>query len=122
MLLADPELPRGTVKDITSLSGLYDLEPVHLSFVNAKLGLSQMDVKELSPILLQPQVTAPRLLLTIRQAEVEEDIRQMNEFAAAWRRSLPHLTATVIPATNHFSMRAALDDAEATFLVWSGEK
>ena len=86
MLLADPELPRGSVKGITSLSGLYDLEPVHLSFVNAKLGLSEMDVKQLSPILLQPQVTAPRLLLTIGQDEGEEYIRQMNEFAAAWRR------------------------------------
>jgi arylformamidase len=113
MLLTDPELPRGRVKGITSLSGLYDLEPVHLSFVNAKLGLSEMDVKRLSPILLQPQVTTPRLLLTIGQDEGEEYIRQMNEFAAAWRRFLPHLTATVIPATNHFSMRAALDDVDS---------
>jgi arylformamidase len=113
MLLADPELPHARVKGITSLSGLYDLEPVHLSFVNAKLGLSEMDVKRLSPTLLQPQVTTPRLLLTIGQDEGEEYIRQMNEFAAAWRRFLPHLTATVIPATNHFSMRAALDDAES---------
>jgi arylformamidase len=120
MLLADPELPRGSVKGITSLSGLYDLEPVHLSFVNTKLGLSEMDVKQLSPILLQPQVTTPRLLLTIGQDEGEEYIRQMHEFAAAWRRFLPHLTATVIPATNHFSMRAALDDAESDIsrLIW----
>ena len=72
-----------------------------------------MDVKRLSPILLQPQVTTPRLLLTIGQEEGEEYIRQLNEFAAAWRRFLPHLTATVIPATNHFSMRAALDDPES---------
>jgi arylformamidase len=110
MLLADPELPCGRLKCITSLSGLYDLEPVRLSFVNEKLGLSEMDVKQLSPILLQTHVTTPRLLLTIGQDEGQEYIRQMNDFAAAWRRFLPQLTAAIIPATNHFSMRAALDD------------
>ena len=55
----------------------------------------------------------PRLLLTIGQDEGEEYIRQLNEFAVAWRPFLPHLTATVIPATNHFSMRAALDDPDS---------
>jgi arylformamidase len=113
MLLTDPELPSGRVKGIASLSGLYDLKPVQLSFVNEKLGLGETDVAELSPVLLQPRVTTPRLLLTIGQDEGEEYIRQMNDLAAAWRRFMPHLTAVIIPATNHFSMRAALDDADS---------
>jgi arylformamidase len=116
MLLTDPDLLRGRVKGVTSLSGLYDLEPIRLSFVNEKLGLSKTDVARLSPILLRPHVTTPRLLLTIGQDEGEEYIRQMNEFAASWRRSMPHLTATIIPATDHFSMRAALDDARSDIL------
>jgi arylformamidase len=113
MLLTDPELPHGRIKGVTSLSGLYDLKPVRLSFVNEKLGLSETDVTRLSPVLLQPHVTTPRLLLTAGQNEGEEYIRQMNEFAASWRRSMPHLTATIIPATDHFSMRATLDDARS---------
>jgi arylformamidase len=111
MLLTDPELPRGRIKGVTSLSGLYDLKPVRLSFVNEKLGLNEADVTRLSPVLLRPHIITPRLLLTIGQDEGEEYIRQMNEFAVSWRRYIPHLTATIIPATNHFSMRAALDDA-----------
>ena len=113
MLLTDPELPPGRVKGITSLSGLYDLEPVRLSFMNEKIGLSETDVARLSPILLQPRLTTPRLLFTIGEDEGEEFIRQMQEFAAAWRPFMPHLTAEVIPATSHFSMRAALDDADS---------
>jgi len=113
MLLTDPELPGGHVKGITSLSGLYDLKPVQLSFVNEKLGLSETDVTELSPVLLQPRLTTPRLLLTIGRDEGEEYIRQMNDLAAAWRRFMPHLTAVIIPGTNHFSMRAALVDADS---------
>ena len=46
MLPTDPDLLRGRVKGVTSLSGLYDLEPVRLSFVNEKLGLSETDVRE----------------------------------------------------------------------------
>jgi hypothetical protein len=103
LLLTDPDLPRGRVKGVTSLSGLHDLEPVRLSFVNEKLGLSETDVARLSPIRLQPHATTPRLLLTIGQDEGEEYVRQMNEFAVSWRRSMPHLTATIIPATDHYA-------------------
>jgi arylformamidase len=113
MLLTDPGLPQGRVKGVTSLSGLYDLEPVRLSFMNEQIGLSEVDVATLSPILLQPKLTTPRLLLTIGGDEGEEYIRQTTEFAAAWRRFLPHLTAAVLPATNHFSMRAVLDSADS---------
>jgi arylformamidase len=113
MLLTDPEPPRGQIKGIASLSGLYDLKPIKLSFVNEKLALSETDVTSLSPVLLQPRVTSPRLLLTIGQDEGDEYIRQMNSLVAAWRHFMPHLTAAIIPATNHFNMRAALDDADS---------
>ncbi len=111
-LLTDPDSAPGRIKGITSLSGLYDLEPVRLSFVNEKLGLREHDVAELSPVRKPPHDTSPCLLLTIGAREGDEYIRQMTEFAAAWRPHMPHLVSRVLPDTDHFSMRDTLDDAD----------
>jgi arylformamidase len=120
MLLTDPDGPPPGLKGVASLSGLYDLEPVRLCFVNDKLNLSERDVATLSPIRYLPRATAPRLLLTVGGDEGDEFIRQATDFAAAWRSPVPQLACTVIPGINHFSMRAALNDAgsDISRLLW----
>jgi arylformamidase len=119
-LLTDPEIAPGSIKGITSLSGLYDLEPVRLSFVNEKLALTEREVAELSPVRLESRDTSARLLLTIGAREGDEYIRQMTEFAAAWHPHMPHLVSLVVPDTDHFSMRAGLDDpgSDICRLIW----
>lgn len=119
-LLTDPDIVPGRIKGVASLSGLYDLEPVRLSFVNEKLGLTEREAVEFSPVRLQPRDTSPRLLLTMGAREGDEYIRQHNDFAAAWRTAMPHLLAPIIPDTDHFSMRAALDDpaSDVCRLIW----
>jgi arylformamidase len=112
-LLTDPDVVPGSIKGVTSLSGLYDLEPVRLSFNNDKIGLSQSDVVNLSPMRHQPVDIAPRLLLTVGSNEGDEFIRQMTELADAWRRRMPHLVAQIIPGADHFSMRDGLDNPDA---------
>ena len=120
MLLTDPAGPPPGLKGVASLSGLYDLEPVRLCFVNDKLNLSERDVATLSPIRQLPRATAPRLLLTVGGDEGDEFIRQATDLAAAWRRPMPQLACTVVPGINHFSMRAALNDAgsDISRLLW----
>ena len=119
-LLTDPDIVPGRIKGVTSLSGLYDLEPVRLSFVNEKLGLSELDVAALSPLQLKPRETSPRLLMTMGAREGDEYIRQHNDLAAAWRPAIPHLVAPIIPDTDHFAMRATLDDPDSDIcrLIW----
>jgi len=114
MLLAASEPVAAGLAGVTSLSGLYDLEPVRLSFVNEKLSLRPQDVVALSPIHCKPRAASARLLLTIGENEGEEWIRQMNDFADRWRSSMPHVQTRVLPGTDHFSMRAALDDADSS--------
>jgi arylformamidase len=119
-LLTDPDFAAGRIKGVTSLSGLYDLEPVRLTFVNEKLGLTEREVAELSPVRLKPRDTSARLLLTIGAREGDEYIRQMTDLAAAWQPHMPHLVSLVIPDTDHFSMRAGLDDpgSDICRLIW----
>ncbi len=120
MLLCDPQLEAGSIKGVTSLSGLYDLEPVRLSFVNQKIGLSPDEAASLSPIMQTPRDPSCRLLLTLGDKEGEEYLRQMNDLAKAWCAVMPSLTSVVIPNTDHFSMRAALDDpaSHISRLIW----
>jgi arylformamidase len=119
-LLTDPDGVSGRIKGVASLSGLYDLEPVRLSFNNEKIGLNQSDVADLSPIRHQPLDATPRLLLTIGSNEGDEFIRQMTEFSDVWRGRMPHLVAQIIPGADHFSMRDGLDnpDADICRLIW----
>jgi arylformamidase len=112
-LLTDPDLVPGRIKGVTSLSGLYDLEPVRLSFNNDKIGLSQSDVVNLSPMRYHPVDTASQLLLTVGSNEGDEFIRQMTELADAWRRRMLHLVAQIIPGADHFGMRDGLDNPDA---------
>lgn len=109
MLLCDPEARPGSLKGIASLSGLYDLEPVRLCFVNQKLNLSEQDVAQLSPYRLSPTDTIPRLLLTVGGDEGPEYLRQMRCLEQAWSGCLA-IRAAVMPGMDHFSMRAVLDD------------
>jgi arylformamidase len=119
-LLTDPQIVLDRIKGVTSLSGLYELEPVRLSFNNDKIGLSAGDVADLSPIRHQPRDTVLRLLLTVGSNEGDEFIRQMTDFANAWRGHMPHLVAQIIPDADHFSMRDGLDDPDADIcrLIW----
>ena len=117
-LLTDPDGVPGRIKGVTSLSGLYDLEPVRL--VNEKVGLSESDVADFSPLRHQPLDATPRLLLTIGSNEGDEFIRQMTEFSDAWRGRMPRLVAQIIPGADHFSMRDGLDDRDTDVcrLIW----
>lgn len=120
MLLADPNPVPPGLKGVTSLSGLYDLEPVRLSFVNEKLSLSPHDVALLSPVKLRPRITSPKVLLTIGANEGDEWIRQMSDLVESWKKALPNIHGEIIPDTDHFSMRAALDDPDSSIsrLIW----
>lgn len=102
-----PGLPKDLVKGGLAISGLFDLEPVRLCYLNDKLGLDAAEARRNSPIHLLP-ATAPELLFCVGDAETDEFLRQQAEFLAAWRaRGLP---AREIPAPglHHFSVIEAL--------------
>ena len=81
-----------------AISGIYDLEPIRLNYLNEKLRLDAAEAERNSPILHLPSQAAP-LLVTVGLGELPELIRQSEEFAAAWRkRGLP---GEYVPLTGH---------------------
>ena len=94
-----------------AISGIFDLEPVRLNYLNDKLRLSAVDVQRLSPLMNLPAASAP-LLLACGAAELPELQRQSEAFAKARvQASLPG-TFTRIPLANHFSILEHVARAE----------
>jgi acetyl esterase/lipase len=72
-----------------AISGLYDLEPIRLCYLNDKLGLDEAEAERNSPIRHLP-ARAGALVVTVGLDELPELIRQSEEYWKAWHgRGLP---------------------------------
>ena len=80
MAMTDPRVAGGI-----AISGLFDLEPIRLSYLNEKLRLDEPEAERNSPLHHLPARSAP-LIVTVGLDELPELIRQSEQFAAAWRR------------------------------------
>jgi arylformamidase len=107
------DLPADLVKAGCGISGVYELEPVRLSFHNAELGFTDDEARAFSPVSLEPK-GGGRLLLTVGGDEGPEFIRQSNDLAAAWSAKGVDVRAEVLPGENHFSMMNQYIDPDST--------
>jgi len=108
-------LPRDAVKGGLSISGLYDLEPVRLAYVNAAMKLDAAEARTLSPIHHLPQNGAEvsPLLLAVGAAELSEFVRQQRDFATACKQRGLRAVEIELPRHNHFSVLEALQTQDA---------
>jgi arylformamidase len=93
MAMLDPRVAGGL-----AISGIYDLEPIRLNYLNEKLGLDAAEEDRNSPIRHLPAQAAP-LVVTVGLGELPELVRQSEEFAAAWKRH--GLRGTYLPVAKH---------------------
>jgi len=102
-------VPADVIKGGSGISGLYDLEPIRLSYLNRDLGLGPEQAQRLSPVHLPPERSGP-LLLPVGGLEGPEYHRQTDELARAWwKRGLP-CEVMDMAGLNHFSIVAQLGD------------
>ncbi len=102
-------LPADVIKAGCGISGLYDLEPIRLCYLNETLKLTPEQARRNSPVLQVPGRSGP-LLLAVGALEGPEYLRQTNDLAAAWRGR--GLTCDVLEMSglNHFSIIGQLED------------
>ena len=98
----DAGLPADLVKAGCGISGVYDLEPIRLSFHNQILNFTVDTVRRFSPVLLPPRSTGP-LMLPVGGLEGYEFARQSEDLAATWRAAGNDARAWVMPGHHHFS-------------------
>jgi arylformamidase len=105
-------LPADAIKGGLALSGLYELEPIRLSYLNKALQLGASQARRLSPqynVPAPPQRMAP-LLLAVGAQELPEYLRQQDEYARALR-ALGHTERSlVLEGLHHFGVVGALGD------------
>jgi len=78
MLMNEPLVAGGL-----AISGLFDLEPIPLCYLNEKLGLDEEQARRNSPLRNLP-LRAAKLIIAYGADELPELKRQSREFAAAW--------------------------------------
>lgn len=86
-----------------AISGLYDLDPIRLCYLNEKLQLNPAEAERNSPIFHLPSDAGP-LVVTVGLGELPELVRQSEEFAAAWQANGLRGTYLPLPEHDHFSI------------------
>lgn len=98
MVLDEP-----AVKGGLAISGIYDLEPMRLCYINEKLKLDADEAHRLSPLHHLSAATAP-MIITCGGSELPELRRQSQEFAAARKRAGLPGRFVEVRDRNHFTL------------------
>jgi arylformamidase len=112
-----PGLPADLVKSATAISGLYDLEPIALCYLNDALGLTPGDVATLSPI-RRPRAGSGAFSLWVGAGETAEFLRQQRDYAAALAKGGVAVAAHEIRGRHHFDIVHDLADPAAALHGW----
>jgi len=103
-------LPADLIKGVCTISGVFDLEPIRLCYLNEVLRLDAGQARRNSPVLLPPQARCP-VMLTVGERETEAFHRQSRAYADALRRANLACELAVQPGLDHFAIVMAMTDA-----------
>jgi arylformamidase len=97
------DLPQNLIKGICAISGIFDLEPIRLCYLNEVLGMDATVSKRNSPIYDLPQKGMP-LILAVGELETDEFHRQAQTYAECWRSKGFPLEVIQMAGFHHFSI------------------
>jgi arylformamidase len=102
-------MPLREVKGGIAISGIYDIEPIRLNYLNDRLGLDEETALRNSPLFDIPAMAGP-LVIAYGTAELPELRRQSVDYAQVWaERGLPGQLLPVDGA-HHFAVLDTLAD------------
>lgn len=112
-----PDLPPRPLAGGLAISGLYDLEPIRLCYLNEVIGLTPDSAGRNSPLELlrrRPDEAGPLppLALCAGGLETPEFHRQQADFAARWAAAGVPPRVVEAPGLNHFSVVDRLADPD----------
>ncbi|MGJ3259042.1 MAG: alpha/beta hydrolase [Rhodospirillales bacterium] len=93
----------GAIKGGMAVSGLYDLEPIRLNYMNPTLGFTPEIVSGYSPVHLKPEVEAP-LVFSVGGAETPEFQRHNKMLMGPWSQAGLACEEVTVPGLNHFTI------------------
>jgi len=99
-----------------AISGIYELEPIRLNYLNEKLGLDPAETERNSPMRHLPATAAP-LVVTVGLGELPELVRQSEEYATAWQKRGLRGKYLPVPRHDHFSILEELAQPTGAILA-----
>jgi arylformamidase len=102
-------LPADLIAAGCAISGLYDLEPIRLCYLNDVLGLTAEDARAHSPCRLVPPRPRP-LAVAVGGLEGPEYHRQVDALVGAWRPAGVPVEVLDLQGHDHFTIMASLED------------
>ena len=119
----DGEVGADVIKGVCTISGIFDLEPIRLSYLNRTLGLDAAEAARNSPLGLDYPLKTP-LMLVVGDPESAEYQRQNEAMARRWRGLGFPLDWVAPPGLNHFNLVNQLIDPESDLVraqldVWA---
>ncbi|NRB04996.1 MAG: alpha/beta hydrolase [Rhodobacteraceae bacterium] len=92
-----------TITDAILISGVFDLEPIRHTTVNAPLNLTPEDCAELSPR-KSPPVAGPKYHVVVAERDTDEFINQSRDYAEFLRVSDRDVRFEFVPGMHHFDV------------------
>jgi len=96
-------VPADAIAGGMAVSGLYDLEPIRLNYMNPTLGFTERTVAEYSPLHLKPTVSAP-IIFAVGGAETPEFHRHNKMLFGPWSAAGLACEEIEVPGLNHFTI------------------
>ncbi len=107
--VGDYGLPADVIKSGVPCSGMYELEPVRLSYRSSYLDLTEKGAARNSSIRQIPSTTIP-ITVAWGTGELDEFQRQNREFADAWASAGHPVDRFVLDGLHHFQVARAIFD------------
>ena len=99
------------LQGICSVSGVYDLEPIRLSFLQDVLKLTPGTAHDLSPLRRPPLGPAP-MIAAVGGEETTEFREQQDDLVAAWRLAGCAMEVIELPGRTHYTAVDALGEPD----------
>jgi len=104
------------VQGMISLSGLFRLEPVMLSYLNDSIGMDRETAIKNSPVFLSPANDCPLLLVT-GSDESDEFKAQSEELCQCWQSKCSNIELLMVPKKNHYSILDAVIEKDSAVMA-----
>ncbi len=101
--LAKGDIERPRTAALAAISGVYDLEPLRLSYQQMILSIDPQEVAELSPLRNAP-ASAPPVLVAVGDQETPEFVRQQDALVALWQALGLPIDGQRVGGENHFTV------------------
>jgi arylformamidase len=105
-------LPKDVIKGVCAISGVFDLEPIRLCYLNEVLGLDQDEARRNSPIHL-PVFGDCLVTIAVGERETGAFHEQSRAYAAKLERAGHACELLVQPGVDHFGIVMSMAEGDA---------